>query len=310
MIPYEILVPIAIAVVVIALIVLIFTTGYLKAPPDKAYMISGLRTKTVIGKASIRIPFLERVDTLDLALFSIDVKTKSAVPTADFINVWVDGIATVKISTDEAMLALAAQNFLNRDREYIAGIVQEILEGNMREIVGKMALKDMVNNRQKFAEEVKEDVIPDLQKMGLELVNFNVQNFSDNQDVITNLGVDNISQISKNASIAKANAEAEVAEAQAEANRKKAKAQAEAQDAANAADVEARTSIAERENTLAIRKAKLQAEADSEQAVADAAGEIQRQKQLRTIREAEADAELGRQKKEVEVQEQIGRAHV
>ena len=68
---------------VVVLLVLIFLTGYVKAPPDTAMIISGLRKnpKVLIGKAGIKIPFLERKDELNLQLIPIDVKTSNAVPT-------------------------------------------------------------------------------------------------------------------------------------------------------------------------------------------------------------------------------------
>ena len=81
--------PITIGIIaaVVIIIVAILASGYLKAPPDTAYIISGLRKKIIIGKASIRIPFFERVDKLKLQLIAVDVKTSSAVPTADYINI-------------------------------------------------------------------------------------------------------------------------------------------------------------------------------------------------------------------------------
>ena len=72
-----------IAALVIIFVVVILITGYKKAPPDTAYIISGLRKKIIIGKASVKIPFLERMDKLSLKLIAIDVKTSNAVPTAD-----------------------------------------------------------------------------------------------------------------------------------------------------------------------------------------------------------------------------------
>ena len=69
------IIPIAIGVI---LVIVIFVMGYIKAPPDTAYIISGLRRKIIIGKASIRIPFFERVDKLKLQLIAVDVKTSSA----------------------------------------------------------------------------------------------------------------------------------------------------------------------------------------------------------------------------------------
>lgn len=63
-----------IAIIVIA-VLLIIACGYVKAPPDTAFIISGLRKRTIIGKASIKIPFLERIDKVSLKLIPIDVKT-------------------------------------------------------------------------------------------------------------------------------------------------------------------------------------------------------------------------------------------
>ena len=118
-----------------------------------AYIISGVKkkSKVVIGKASIRIPFFERLDKLNLRLIPIDVKTSNAVPTADYININVDATVNVKISNDPEKLRLAAENFLNKNTEYIASVAREVLEGNVREIVGKMRLEEMVSDRQKFA---------------------------------------------------------------------------------------------------------------------------------------------------------------
>ena len=77
---YEILIGCGAAAIVIVLLILI---GYVKAPPDTAYMISGFRKpRILIGKAGIRIPFLERLDKLSLKMFSVDVKTTDYVPNA------------------------------------------------------------------------------------------------------------------------------------------------------------------------------------------------------------------------------------
>ncbi|MEI3416528.1 MAG: flotillin family protein [Christensenellaceae bacterium] len=87
----------------------------------------------------------------------VDIKTSTAVPTADYININVDAAVNVKISNEADKLQLAAQNFLNQPTDYIARVAREVLEGNMREIVGRMNLQEMVSDRQKFAELVKEN---------------------------------------------------------------------------------------------------------------------------------------------------------
>lgn len=274
------------------LAILLLAISYVKAPPDIAYVISGLKRRVIIGKAGFRIPFLERLDKINLKLIPIDVKTSSAVPTADYINVFVDSIVNIKVSPETDKLNKAAQNFLNRDTQYIGSVAREVLEGNMREIIGQMHLEEMVNDRQKFAELVKNNASPDLAAMGLEIVSFNVQNFVDNDKVIENLGIDNITKISKTAAIARANAERDIAVAKAEATKE-----------ANDAQVAAQTEIAKRQNELEIKKAELKREADTQNAIADAAKAIQAEEQ-RKIREVKAgDANIAAQEKAIELKE-------
>lgn len=282
----------AIVVILVAIVIFIVMSGYVKASPDTAYIISGLRKqpKVLIGKAGIKIPFLEKKDELNLQLIPIDVKTSSAVPTADYININVDAAVNVKISDKPERLNLVAQNFLNKPVEYIAKVAREVLEGNMREIVGRMNLEEMVSDRQKFAELVKENAEPDLAKMGLDIVSFNVQNFVDGNGVIENLGVDNIVKIQKNAAISRAVSERDIAQAQARAAQE-----------ANDAKVDAQSKIAERNNELAIKQAELKKIADAKQAEADAAYKIQEEQSRKSIEVATADANIMRQEKEIEL---------
>lgn len=279
-----------VAAVVVLLVILVFLTGYVKASPDTAIIISGLRKnpKVLIGKAGVKIPFLERKDELNLQLIPIDVKTSNAVPTADYININVDATVNVKISDNEERLKLAAQNFLNKNAEYIGRVAREVLEGNVREIVGKMALEEMVSDRQKFAFLVKENAEPDLAAMGLDIISFNVQNFVDGNGVIENLGVDNIVKIQKNAAISRAESEKEIAKAQANAKRE-----------ANEAEVNAESEIAKKQNELAIQKAELKRESDSKKAEADAAYKIQEEEQRKTVEITTANANIAKQEKEI-----------
>ena len=134
------LLPFIPAVAIALIVITILVSGYVKSPPDIAYIISGLHKKPriLIGKAGIKIPFLERLDKLSLGAIQIDVKTRSAVPTAEYINVRVDSTVSVQVGRSEEMIELAAQNFLNIDRDTIASKINDLLEGNIREIVGQM----------------------------------------------------------------------------------------------------------------------------------------------------------------------------
>ena len=232
------------------------------------------------------------LDKLNLRLIPIDVKTSNAVPTADYININVDATVNVKISNDPEKLRLAAENFLNKNTEYIASVAREVLEGNVREIVGKMRLEEMVSDRQKFANLVKENAEPDLAAMGLDIISFNVQNFVDGNDVIENLGIDNIVKIKKSAAIAKAESERDIKVAQAAADKE-----------SNDAAVEAQTEIAKKQNELAIKKSELQMEADTKKAMADAAYEIQKEEQRKTIEVTTANADIAKQEREIELKQ-------
>ena len=279
--------------IVAVVIVILFFSGYLKAPPDTAYIITGLGKKRIlIGKAGWRMPFFERVDKLSLRVMQVDVKTSEAVPTNEFINVSVDGVANIKVSSNPALLQRAAEALLGMRQAELISLVTQVLEGNMREIVGSVGLKEMVQDRQGVAKKITENVVPDMEKLGIEVVNFNIQNFKDNAGTIENMGIDNVEQIRKNAQIAKANAQRDIA-----------KASAHAQEEANAVKVQADKKIADQNAELAVRQAEVQIIADTKKAEADAAYSIQQENQRKTIEVTKVSADIARREKETELAE-------
>ncbi len=278
---------------IVFLLALFFGCGYLKAPPDTAYIISGLGKKRIlIGKAGWRMPFFERVDRLSLGVMQVDVKTSEAVPTNEFINVTVDGVANIKISSNPELLKRAAEALLGKNRQELIALVTQVLEGNMREIVGSVGLKEMVQDRQGVAKKITENVVPDMEKLGIEVVNFNIQNFKDAAGTIENMGIDNVEQIRKNAQIAKANAQRDIAIAT-----------ANAQQEANAVKVEADKKIAEQNAELAVQQADMKVRADTKKAEADAAYSIQEETQRKIIEIAKTNADIARREKEAELKE-------
>lgn len=281
-------------IIAVAVIIAIFAiAGYLKAPPDTAFIISGpFRKSILIGKAGLRIPFFERVDKLSLRVMQVDVKTSEAVPTNEFINVNVDGVANIKISSKPELLKKAAEALLGMKQAELISLVTQVLEGNMREIVGSVGLKEMVQDRQGVAKKITENVVPDMEKLGIEVVNFNIQNFKDNAGTIENMGIDNVEQIRKNAQIAKANAQRDIAIAT-----------SHAQEEANAVKVETEKKIAEQNAELAVQQASMKVRADTKKAEADAAYSIQQESQRKTIEITKANADIARKEKESELAE-------
>ena len=285
---------VTVGIIAAVVLLLFFALGYVKAPPNRAYIISGMRKrkKILIGRAGFRLPLIERLDKLSLDVMQVDIKTSEAIPTNEFINVTVDGVANIKISSNPALLEKAAEALLGMDQRQLIFLVTQVLEGNMREIVGSVGLKEMVQERQVVAEKIKENAIPDMEKLGIEIVNFNIQNFKDGAGTIENMGIDNVEQIRKAAQIAKAEAARDIAIAE-----------ANARESSNKVAVEANQRIAEQNTTLAIREAELKKSADIKRAEADAAYEIQKEEQRKTIEVTSANADIARREKEAELAE-------
>ena len=306
---------IAIVVLVIAILA-ILASGYVKASPNKAYIISGIKRepKVLIGRAGIKIPFLEKKDELILKQISIDIKTNGYIPTKDFIGVDIDAVAKVRVLTQRdvtvnakgevvagadsnkrittEMANAAMKNFLNMNEDQIRDALTDSLQGNMREIIGTQCLKELCNDRKTFGDEVQAKAQKDMNALGIWIESCNIQKIEDENNLITALGQDNMSQIQKDASVAKAQADRDVAIAR-----------AQAQKDANDAQVIAETEIAQKQTELAIKKAELKKESDIKKAEADAAYKIQEEEQRKTVEITTANANLARQEKELELKE-------
>ena len=277
--------PIVLVILAIVGVIVVASALYKKAPPNVAMVITGpTASRTVIGKGCFVIPILQRVDYMSLANIQADFTSRDEIPTKDAINILVDAVANVAISQEPELLKIASSKFLGCSTEQIRQTITPVLEGNIREIISTMTLKQLIQgDKKQFAEAVVENVAPNLRDMGLELTTFNIQNFKDRNGVIENLGIENTVAISKDAQKARAAAEAEVAVEK--ANAKKA-----AEDARIAAEL----AIAQKNNELAIQKAELQKVADVKRAEADAAYQIQQEEQRKTIEITTANANLAR----------------
>ena len=197
-----------------------------------------------------------------------------------------DAVAKVRIDPTTEGIRLAAKNFLNKNSDQITRDLQDSLQGNMREIIGTLTLKSINTDRDSFSDQVMEKASKDMKKLGIEVVSCNIQNVTDENGLIKDLGADNTAKIKKDASIARAQAERDVAIAQAEANK-----------ASNDARVLAETEIAEKNNEL-------QQVSDTKQAMADAAYKIQEQEQEKVIQTATVNAQIAKAEREAELRKQ------
>ena len=281
-------------VVFVLLLLIVFFPRYRKVPPNEALVISGIARhrykvkdsdgntvvkkfgyRIVRGGATFIIPFLERVDRLHLGLMQVDIKTTQPVPSQEYISVMVDGVANIKIGSDDVSIATAAEQFLNWNQDDIAAVAQQVLEGNMREIIGRMMVSDLVQNRDKFALETSRAANYDMGNMGLEIINLTVQNFRDNDGVVETMATKNIVEKERDAKMAKAQAEQE----------------------GHRAMVEAQAKIAEQDKELAMKQAEYKVLSDKEKAKADLAYQVAEQINRKELEEEHAAAELIRLQK-------------
>ena len=282
-------------VVILVLLIVLLVSMYVKAPPSIAYILSGVHKepRVLIGTGGFKIPFFERLDKVFLGQVTVDVKTNKSVPTRDFINVNVDAVTKVRVNPSAEGTRLAAKNFLNMNEQQIAEQIQDSLEGNMRECIGSLSLEAINTDRDAFSDQIQSKATPDMEKLGLEILSCNIQNVTDDNNLIRDLGADNTFSIKKNAAITKANAERDIEIAESNAKKE-----------ANDVRVKAETEIAERNNELAIKQADLKAASDTKKATADAAYEIQKQEQQKTINIKTVDAAIEKTKREQSLSEE------
>ncbi|MBQ7455699.1 MAG: hypothetical protein IJS53_04585 [Clostridia bacterium] len=290
-------------VAIVGLIIVVkFIPRYKIAPPDTAFIISGLLRRRykvrnpdgtvstkkfgyriVRGGATFYIPAVERIDQLDMCLMQVDIKTAQPVPTKEYISVLVDAVANIKIGSDDLSIATAAEQLLHYNADQIRSLAVDVLEGNMREIIGQMTIAELVQNRDKFAQESIKAAMSDMSNMGLEIINLTIQNFSDKDgQVIETMATQNVVSKERDAAIARARAEQE----------------------GHKAEIEARAAIAEQDKELALLQAAYKVEADQQKAKADEAYRIEQERVRKTYEEERAAAELTRLEKETELRRQ------
>ena len=286
----------------VLILLLKFLPRYKIAPPDKALIISGLIRRNykvrdtdgsvstkkfgyriIRGGATFYVPAVERIDSLDLCLTQVDIRTAQPVPTKEYISVVVDAVANIKIGSDDLSIATAAEQLLHYNPDQIKALAKDVLEGNMREIIGQMTIAELVQNRDKFAQESIKAAMCDMSNMGLEIINLTIQNFIDKDGaVIDTMAARNIAEKEMDKRISKAQADKE----------------------SQHAELQARAEIAQKARDVAVQEAAYKQETDEAKAKADMAYKIEEERIRKTFETEKAAAELTRLEKETELKRQ------
>jgi flotillin len=248
--------------------------------------------RVVVGGGTIVWPLRNRVGKLELTAHQIKVILPDAI-TCQGIKVHVEGVATFKIGRDVESIRNAAERFLGTNTAYIEDIVKNVLEGSLRSIVGTLTIEDLIMDREKLLQRVQDNAKLDLATTGIEIDSFTIQSIEDESGYITQLGLQKLAPVTRDAKIAQALADQESAVKQAEAEQIKINA---------ARDVSLRQAEAEKLTGAATARAAQAgplAQAEAQQEVVRKQTELavleaqRRQQELLalTIKPAEADAE-------------------
>ncbi len=148
----------------------------------------GRSYKIIVGGGAVMLPMVQQKATLSLEVMTIDVHSQAPMITKNGVPIFVEGVAQVKVKGDEISIATAAEQFLGKTEEEIKNIAHESLVGHLRAILGTMAVEELVQNNDSFAQRVQEVSLGDLAKMGLTVVSFTIKEIKDNVGYLEALG--------------------------------------------------------------------------------------------------------------------------
>jgi len=195
----------------------------------------------------------------------------------------VDAVANIKIGSDDLSIATAAEQLLHYNTDQIKMLAKDVLEGNMREIIGQMTISELVQNRDKFAQESIKAAMADMSNMGLEIINMTIQNFIDKDgNVIDTMAARNVAEKEQDKRIAEAAAEKE----------------------SRFAEMAAEAEIARQNRDTEVQKAAYKKETEEARAQAEQAYKIEQERINKVFAEEHANAELTRLERETELQRQ------
>lgn len=185
-------IPVLVAVVLVLLTIFYLITRYKKCPSDRVLVVYGKvgkdkSAKTIHGGGTMVWPYIQDYEFLSLTPMTIDIPLKGALSKQN-IRINVPSTFTVGISTDPNKMQRAAVRLLGLNQERIESMAQEIILGQLRLTVATLMIEEINQNREKFLEAIKENVEPELEKIGLELINVNITDLTDDNDYIVSIG--------------------------------------------------------------------------------------------------------------------------
>lgn len=284
------------AVVIVAVLFIVaLATQYRKVGPNEVLIVAGGRKRTVvepdgttrqvgyrmrIGGGALVMPFFETAATMPLETYSITIRTPEVL-TKQGVHIVAEASAQVKVASNEVAIRRAAEQFLGRGASAIKEVSEYILMGYLRSVLGATTVEEIYQNREGFSLHVRQDAQQDLDRMGLELLSFNLGDISDTQGYITALGMPRIAQVKRDAVVAQAETEKDTAIKSALARKE-----------GDIARYQVETEIAAANRDYELKRAEYQMDINNRKAQADMAYELERNKLAADLKRAEYQTKL------------------
>jgi len=301
--------PLAIILGIVGLIIFFFLmvavlgSLYQKAGPNEVLIVSGRRYgfadvtgkrgrrgfKIVAGGGTIVVPIFEKVNRMSLENITLDIVTPEFY-TKLGVPIVVEGVAQIKVKSDDISISTAAEQFLTKTLDEIKSIAYQTVSGHLRAILGTMTVEEVMTGHEAFAQRVQEVSAGDLANMGLTVVSFTIRNISDSHGYLDALGKPQIAQVRKNATIGEAEANRDATIKSAEANR-------QGQIAKLAAD----TVVAEADRDYKMKLAEYNASVQQRKAESDLSYDLQKFKTQQAVTAEEVQVEVIRKQREIDV---------
>ena len=279
-----------------------FLSRYRRCPSDRVLVVygrvgTGRSARCLHGGAAFVWPVIQDYKYLDLHPMSIDIQLNNALSKQN-IRVSVPSTFTIGVTTDPDKMGNAAERLLGLNNAQMTQLAKEIIFGQMRLVVATMRIEEINCDRDRLIEAITNNVSTELEKVGLRLINVNIQDVTDESGYIEALG--------KEAS-AKAIADAKIKVAQAERDAEIGKAQADKEMTINVATAQAQAikgkndaqiQIAQSNSGLRIQQAEATRTAQIAENLAKA--DIERQTFEATTKAQQSRAEMQRKQQYAE----------
>jgi flotillin len=183
---------ISIPTLLVLFVVNIVAKQYKRCPSNRILVIygkiSGEKTaKCIHGGGTFLIPLIQDYAFLSLEPIVVNIDLRGALSKKN-IRVNVPSTFTVGISRQGPILLNAAERLLGLTEAQIAEQSKDIIFGQLRLVIATLSIEEINQDREKFLDMVEKNVNIELNKIGLEVINVNITDITDESGYIEAIG--------------------------------------------------------------------------------------------------------------------------